>query len=163
MDSLNTSFWLGLAAAIPLSILANLLTPRIQRALARRSEARAARRAAQIQAELEEIERLTKEPGRLQTFLLESVLLITLLTSAVGVLAGVFFTLSNLLGISGLFASMGQLVAVAGGVMVMKECIEVLRKSRRARDAEKFKTEVQAELRELTPQNEGGEAGGGNN
>lgn len=151
MESLNTSFWFGLAAAIPLSIMANLLTPRIQRVLARRSDARAARRSEQIQSELDEIERLTREPGRLQTFLLESVLLITLLTSAIGVLAGVFFAFSNMLGASRLFASIGQLVAVGGGVVVMKECIEVLRKSRRARDAEKFKAEVNAELRELKP------------
>lgn len=149
MESLNTSFWLGIAAAIPLSILSNLLTPRIQQTLARRSEARATRRSAQIKAELDEIERLTSEPGRLQTYLLESVLLITLLTSGVGVVAGIFFALSNMLFASQLFASIGQLVAVAGGVAVMKECIDVLRISRRARNAEKYRAEVQTELDEL--------------
>lgn len=151
MESLDTSFWIGLAAAVPLSVLANLFTPKIQQALARKSKARAFRRSAQIKAELEEIERLTSEPGRLQTFLLESVLLITLLTSAVGVISGLFFAFANMYGASPYLTALGQFVAVGGGVGIMRECLDVLRKSRRARDTEKYKVKVQKELSELNP------------
>jgi len=88
MESINTSFWIGISAAIPLSVVANLVTPRSQQWLARRNASRAARRSNELREELESIEKLTSEPGRLQIFLLESVLLITLLTSVIGVLSG---------------------------------------------------------------------------
>ena len=149
MENLNTSFWIGISAAIPLSIAANLLTPWIQQLLAKRSATRAAERSKQLREELESIEKLTVEPGRLQTFLLESVLLITLLTSAFGVFAGFFFAMANVFGASEIFASMGQLVAIVGGVLVMKECLSALRKSQNARNSEKFRERVQAQLKEL--------------
>lgn len=149
MESLNTSFWLGISAAIPLSIAANLLTPRIQQWLAKRSATRATERSRALQDELESIEKLVTEPGRLQTFLLESVLLITLLTSGFGVFSGFFFAMSYVLGASELFASMGQLVAIVGGVLVMKECLAALRKSQNARNPEKFRAKVSEQLKEL--------------
>lgn len=150
MESLNISFWLGIAAAIPLSVFSNLLTPIIQRTLAKRSRTRATRRSEQIRAELEEIERITSEPGRIQIFLLESVLLITLLTSGFGVISGVLFTFSRMF-LSSIFAPAGQLVAVIGGIIIMKECIDVLRKSRRARNVENYKSQVLVELSQLSP------------
>ncbi len=149
MDSFDASFWIGISAAIPLSIAANLLTPRIQQWLARRSATRAAAQARELREELESVERLVSEPGRLQTFLLESVLLITLLTSAVGVMSGAFFVLSGFFGASKWFASVGQLIAVFGGVMVTRECVQVLRRSQRARDPAGYRSKVEAQLKEI--------------
>ena len=149
MESLNTSFWLGISAAIPLSIAANLLTPKIQQKLARRNAVLAAERSSELREELASIERLTSEPGRLQTFLLESVLLITLLTSGFGVFSGSLFAMSSFFGASVLFTSLGQLVAIIGGVMVMKECLTALRKSQNARNIEKFREKVESQLKEL--------------
>ena len=150
MDQFNVSFWLGLSAAVPLSILGNLLTPRVQQWIARRSTVKAERQIALLQDQLAELERLMSEPGRLHTFLLESILSITLFTSMFGVLSGLFFALSSLLpGAGRMFLPMGQLLAVLGGTIVAKECFSTLRKSVEARSIEKFKLKVNAQIAEL--------------
>lgn len=149
MSSLDASFWIGISAAIPLSIAANLFTPQIQQWLARRNATRAAKQAQALREELESIERLVSEPARLQTFLLESVLLITLLTTLFGVLSGACFVLSEVFGAPRLFASVGQLIALFGGVAVTRECVQVLRKSQRARDPDRYRSKVEAQLKEL--------------
>ena len=150
MDQLNFSFWLGLAAAIPLSVLANLFTPRVQQWVGRRNSVKAERQIALLRGQLDELERLTSEPGRLQTFLLENILAITLFTSMFGVLSGLFFTFANLLPGGGrLFLPLGQLLAVGGGSVVAKECFSTLRKSSQARNIEKFKAKVSTQIAEL--------------
>lgn len=150
MEQLNLSFWLGIAAAIPLSIFANLITPRLQQWAATRSAAKSSERSRLLQEELRSVEELTEDRLRLHTFLLESVLLITLLTSMFGVIAGALFALASFFPVTAhFFASLGQLIAVGGGVAVMRECIDVLRKSRRARNIERYRSQVAIQLEEL--------------
>lgn len=149
MDQLNSSFWLGLAAGIPLSILANLLTPRAQQWLARRSSSKAANRVSILKAEIENLERLVSEPGRLQTYLLESVLGITLLISMFAVLAGTAFAIGSLFPGFARLLPLGQLLVVCGAIVVSKECIEALRKSSRARNIEEYRAKVKSQLSEL--------------
>jgi hypothetical protein len=150
MEQLNLSFWLGLAVAIPLSIAANLLTPRVQQWVGRRSSVKAERQSKLLLSQMEELERLTSEPGRLQTFLLESVLIITLLTSMCGVLSGVLFACVGFFpSTARLLLPMGQLLVVGGAIVVGRECIDTLRKSSRARNIEKFRVQVAKQLAEL--------------
>jgi len=146
MEQLDLSFWLGLAAAIPLSIAANLLTPRLQQWAARRNSVKAASHTKALQKELKTIEELAVSRLNLHTFLLESVLLITLLSSMFGVLSGILFTLSRFLP---LLASAGQLVAVIGGIFIMRECMDAIRKSRGARNFKKYSADVAEQLAEL--------------
>ena len=150
MEQLNLSFWLGLAAAVPLSILGNLLTPKAQQWAAKQNSKKAAKRISELRSELAAVERLVNEPAQLQTFLLESVLLITLMTSSFGMISGTFFVLENISPISSrALSSMGQLVAIVGAVAVFKECLETLRRSQRAKQFSVYKEKVALEVAEL--------------
>ena len=146
---MDANFWLGLAAGIPLSILANLITPKTQQWLAKRSSAKAAKQVIQLKEELAELERLVSEPGRLQTYLLEGVLLITLLTSMFAVITGLAFAIGSFFGSPSHVMAFGQLLAVGSAIVVSKECIDVLRKSNRARNLSDYKARVIAQLSEL--------------
>ncbi len=147
MEQFGLSFWIGLALAIPLSVVGNLLTPRFQQWVAKRDTVKAEQQISSLRTQLEELERITSEPGRLQTYLLESVLAITLLTSSFGAVSGLFFMMGALLPEAArLLLPIGQIFAVAGGTLVAKECISTLQKSRHARNIEKFKAEVSEKI-----------------
>ncbi len=107
MGDLNSGFWLGLAAAIPLSIVANLLTPKIQQWLSERSEKKSAKRVAELRVEYERIENLTKNPIVLHTYLLQQILFIVFFTSFAIAISGIFFFIGSALA-DGLFASIGN-------------------------------------------------------
>ena len=150
MEHLNLSFWLGLALAVPLSVVGNLLTPAIAQRWAKRSSESASRRLALLKQELQEAEALAAEPNKHQIFLLESVLSVSFIASFVGVFSGVLFALDSIGGNAfRLFSLLGQFVAVFGGVLVVKEVFVALRKSSRVRRIEQFRREVAARSGEL--------------
>lgn len=101
MDELNRvaneiNWLVSLLVAIPLSIIANLLTPRFQNWLGRRSKKNALTRITQIETEVAEIAALAADPNKVQRRTLYSI--VTILTwFSVGSLpifyqAGVFLT-----------------------------------------------------------------------
>jgi len=150
VESLDLGFWIGLALAIPLSIFGNLATPSIIQWWSRRSKARAGDQLKSLQNELDDIERIAATPGLHQVMLLEGVLFVTLITSFVGVFSGFFFVLSNFgFGGSTFLSQIGQLFAVIGGVLVTREVLETLRRSRKVKQVEKFRAEVAEKQREL--------------
>ncbi|MGB6096555.1 MAG: hypothetical protein WBF95_09705 [Comamonas thiooxydans] len=150
MDQLNFSFWFGLALAIPIGIFVNLVTPSIGQWWAKRNRSRSLQQTKALKRELLKIEQIAKEPGQHQVFLLEAVLLLTLLTSAFGVMTGLFFALSNLAfsGSKGL-AIGAQFTSIFGGVLIAREVIDTLRRSKQIKNIDKYREEVATKLKEL--------------
>lgn len=146
MEELNVSFWLGLAAAIPLSIGANLATPWIQRLLAKRDETKSEKRRAELRAEYERIKGLTERADKLHTHLLQNILFITLITSFFGAIAAALFALGNFFpNVRSLF-QLGQVIAVGGGVSVAQICLDAIRDTNRVREFALYKAKIESEI-----------------
>ena len=125
MENLNSAFWIGLAFAIPLSIIGNLLTPKIQNLLATRSESAAKKRAVITLLEQERINRFIKKPQYLYIYLLGAIVSATFLGSVVGVFSGLFFLASSFSDRPIMYAS-GQFFAIFGGLLVAKICFDAI-------------------------------------
>ena len=103
-----------------------------------------------LKRELLKIEQIAKEPGQHQVFLLEAVLLITLLTSAFGVMTGIYLALSNLAFSASKGLAVGaQFASIFGGVMIAREVIDTLRRSKQIKNIDKYREEVATKLKEL--------------
>ncbi len=145
MEDLNSSFWLGLAAAIPLSIVANLLTPKIQQWLSKRSESKYAKRVAELRSEYERVEKLTKNPDALHTYLLQQILFIAFFTSSVIAITGVLsFAMAT---------SLGKLIEISGAISIARFCIEAIRDANRVRKFDRYKERIESEIGKI-PLNE---------
>lgn len=131
MESIQ-QFWIGLACAIPLSIAANLFTPKVQDWLSRRSRNAAQKRQLAHEEEFARIKRYANDPTLLNTFLLTTVLVTTMLGSGIGVFVALVYILDSFAGISiGTFIA--QSLSVLGGVIVTKLCMDGLNVSIKVR------------------------------
>jgi len=135
MEGMNGTFWIGLALAIPLAIIGNLLTPWVQSWVARRSEAAAAKRERITAAQRARIEHYVAQPERLYIYLLSVLLATTLLTSLCGILAGAFFIAGTFEQNNSLFYGGGQAIVIAGGVGVATLCVDAMRVISRVRSS----------------------------
>ena len=124
-NGVNTAFWIGLAMAIPLSIIGNILTPKFQAWLATRSESSARKRVALNQREQERIAGYLEKPQRLYVHLLGAIVSATFLGSAIGVFSGVFFLAGSFIDNRMMYAA-GQLFAIFGGLLVAKICYDAI-------------------------------------
>jgi hypothetical protein len=117
-------FLLGLLAAIPLAVGANLLTPRVGEMFAGTSTKRKERFERRAAAWQDDISQLRSEPIRLTHFLLVQVPRATLLGSIGGLIASQFL----FLGFGGsVFSLVGQLVSVFTALLVVNICLNALR------------------------------------
>ena len=146
MEDLNSSFWIGLTAAIPLSIAANLLAPKIQQLLSKRSDAKTTKRIAEIRTEYERVLGFTKNPDALHTHLLQSILFITFFAAFFGAISGALFALGSFVPNSSRFFQLGQVVAVLGAVGIARICIDAIRDTNRVRQFDRYKTRVESEI-----------------
>ncbi|XXQ53561.1 hypothetical protein ACA040_002232 [Xenophilus aerolatus] len=145
---MSTDTLVGLLFSIPLAIIGNFATVWVQRFLTRRSEKRTRQRIAQLREEYAEIAGLSADANKHQIFLLESVLLITLLTTFVAVAATLSFVIHQLTGARTAML-VGWMILLGGGIAVTKECLEVLRKSTRVRRFDNYAERVHAEISTL--------------
>jgi H+/gluconate symporter-like permease len=149
MENINYTFWLGLALAIPLSIIANIFTPKLQQSFAKHSQSKAKKRIAYLQEIIEEHKDLGSSPEKLHTFLLESILLITLLTSVFAAISGSIFALSSIIPDNRIISLLGQLVSAFGAATISKECFSTLIKSKRAKRFTQYQEEIEKEISQL--------------
>ncbi len=135
MENLNSTFWLGLAAAIPFSIVANLLTPKIQQWLSRRSETKFAKRVAELRLEYERVVNLTKSVDILHTYLLQQILFVVLSAAFVIAISRVFS-----------FIGAAEIFEIGGAVAVAKICIDAIRDVNRVREFDRYKERIESEI-----------------
>ena len=139
--SMDGQFWLGLAFAVPLSIVANLFTPKIQEWLSRRSAAAAARQAAVNSREQARVAAYVQDPKRLIVFQLTAVLLATMVGACIGAFTALLYFTSAIAD-----ARFGPLLApslpVIGSLMVAGICYEAVKISIKVREAQEASTQA---------------------
>ena len=79
------AFWLGIFFSLPLSILANLATPAVQRLLERRSQERLVASSQREREELERVRMFISDRGAFREYLLVAVLKISLIAAVLGI------------------------------------------------------------------------------
>ncbi|WP_053386665.1 hypothetical protein [Leucobacter japonicus] len=114
---------LGALFAIPLGIIVNLISPRIQQLVDRRSERSAAKRAQQDVVFRDRVSALAKDRSALYVELLDTLLRVAYFTALFGVLSGALFFLGQVLPYMGLISSvilaLGQVTAFIGALTVL--------------------------------------------
>lgn len=134
--SASGEFWLGLAFAIPLSIIANLFTPKIQDWLSRRSSVAAKKRQVVRAKEQSRIDEYLKDPARLNTFLLTTLLVATMFGSVIGAFTALLYVMGTVA--DGRFGSiLAQGMSVFAGLFITKICFDAVNISIKVRQAQK--------------------------
>lgn len=149
MQTLDFGFWIGLALAIPLSVLGNLATPWFQQYLAHRSEQRSKARISEILRELEEVEELAKNPDLLVIDLLREILFLVFLTAAFGVIVGAVVFLPALLPSLGPYRALAPFGLIATGMIIANYALDATVKARNVRHITKHREVLQRRLKEL--------------
>ncbi|MGI5224020.1 hypothetical protein [Actinoallomurus sp. CA-142502] len=158
-------FFLGLALSIPLSIISNIYTPRVQSWIANHSSSRAKKRLNLLADELHELNGLAQHREALNTRLISDVLKVTLISAITAIMSGIFFAIANSLTgpdgphlmrisnyritLTSIFATSGTLVGILGSVVVVIICLNSLRLRQRVYSLKEYGTEVVAEMDSL--------------
>ena len=129
-------FWIGLAFAIPLSILSNLATPKIQEFLAHRFQAAARRRDEQRTKDAQRILEYINEPTKLNTYLLVSLVVATLLGAMIGVFTALLFMLGTF-SRNEFSTIVAQTISVFSGLVITKICLDAARTAVKVREEER--------------------------
>ncbi len=88
---MNNAFWIGLLFSIPLSIFANLVTPRVQRWWDSKSEQRASARTKDLRAEYQQVKLFRSSRDEFHEFLLWVIIRTTFVGAVLGIVAGIAF------------------------------------------------------------------------
>jgi di/tricarboxylate transporter len=126
MFEFDSKFWVGLALAVPLSIVANLLTLKVQNIISGFSSNYDKKRKLELTLETETIEKFIKKPHELYIFLLSTLLGATLLSSVIGVFSCMFFLTASLTP-SSYNNSIGLFFIIFGGLLVAKICLDAIK------------------------------------
>jgi hypothetical protein len=152
---MNEINWLiTLLAAIPLSVVANLFTPRIQNWLAHKSRGAAGKRLIVVEREFEQARQFASDKVQLNTYLLVSVLGVIILFSLPNVVNGIvtpIWTFSSLLDtsvsraltiFSGMFSALLNLMAIT-------RAIDAITVFQRVRDFQSYTAKAMPILEQL--------------
>ena len=150
--------WVSVLLAIPLSILANLLTPRFQKMIDRASEknrtrtiseqvAKASQQLAEILREVELVTKYHTDRPLFHQYMLVMLLRVTLYGAVGGIYGSCLGMLGEMVswnGILGANSRIGvQLVALFTSMMIVIACTRAIRLHQEVRDYDKFKEESQ--------------------
>ncbi len=165
--TLDLNLWVSVALAIPLAIVANLFTPRIQKRLDERArrrkklkvEEQQARRSKQLEElknERDEVTLLRTEPTRLNEMFFKTLVKVALY-GAFGTIYGAMFVFigeigdwDGLLGILGRTGS--QFTALFVALLIYQQCRRVLRISSKLDDYDAYLAETNSIINELSRQ-----------
>jgi len=161
----STDFWLSFALAIPLAIAANLLTPKLQLWLERRSSDKALKRKGQVLEERKKtaerlrsdfvrVSALHADRAELQLLLTVSVLKASMIGALTAAGAGVMFAYASvprLLGsrletLAEITTIGGQLFSLFGSVLVFQICNRAFKDYTRVKEFQQFKEATEQEL-----------------
>jgi hypothetical protein len=133
-------FWLGLAFAIPLSIVANLFTPRIQDWFSKRSAASAARREATLSREQARIDEYSRNPTRFNSFLLTTLVVATMLGAGIGAFTALLYMMGTIAN-GRVGAMLAQALSIFGGLLITGICLQAAKISIKVREARNSEAE----------------------
>ena len=139
-------FWLGLALAIPLSILANIYTPRVQSYLDERRERISSKRFEKVKKEFEEIKYYFENKSELRNEMLAVMIRTTYILSLVGIISG----LANIPSFQidydkqllyTLFAVLPLFISIIGALVIVKICSDAMKLYSKVKGFKKLEVE----------------------
>lgn len=142
----EASFWIGLLIAIPLSILANILTPRAQKWLDRRSETKQSKRAGTLRSEHAQVAALVEDQRKLHTYLLMVVVRATYIGSLVGIITGLIWAVNSFISYNEFISGAAQILAVFGAIMIVRVCGEGMQVALKVQNYPSYKERVEKQL-----------------
>lgn len=149
MPSLDTSFWIGLALAVPLSLAANLLTPLVQRYISTRSDQQAQKQVDQFLKELSELDELASDPLKLVVDLLREILIIIFLVAAAAVFYAATAWLSQVFPSIAILKSGPPLTLILFAATIANFAMEAAIRARNVRHIEKRRGHIKRQLSKL--------------
>jgi len=135
----STDFWLGLLLSIPLSILANLLNPKLETLWAHHSQHRAKKRLQKLRRDLDAVQRYRDNPQAFTEYLLIIVIKVAYATGSVGVFSLVVDTFIP--GSIGLIAS--RLLSILAGLLIVRVSSQALDTFQRVRNYDDYQKEIE--------------------
>jgi H+/gluconate symporter-like permease len=149
MPSLDTSFWIGLALAVPLSVAANLLTPLLQRYISTRSEKQAKKQVDQLLKELSELDKLASDPLKLVVDLLREILIIIFLVAAAAVFYATTEWLSKVFPSIAILQNGPPLTLIIFSATIANFALDAAIRARNVRHIEKHREHIKRQLVKL--------------
>ena len=140
---MDTSFWIGLVLAVPLAVVGNLLTPRAQKWLSRRSTVRLDKRRQVLRKEFERVQLLAADSAKFNAYLLTVVVAATFVGSVVAVCSGAIAAIAYVSNSDRLLFAFSQFTAIFGGIFIASICQEAIRTSARVRDFADYKSSIE--------------------
>jgi hypothetical protein len=145
-------FLLGTALAIPLSVLATVLAPKIQEALetfGRDAALKKRVRATEAQYEYDRIRGYKQSPSDFTQYLVYVGIKIAFVSAALGIISGIAFIIGSLLGpaLAGGFAgaipyAVGQLAALVGTLIILNIARSALRTWTQVKNFDEYERRV---------------------
>ncbi|MDO8273593.1 MAG: hypothetical protein Q7U82_16990 [Gammaproteobacteria bacterium] len=161
---MSIDLWISIALAIPLAIVANLATPKLQRWLdarleksmrAKLEEKQKARteQLKMLRVEMDEVTKYRSDGNALTQMYLISLIKVAMY-GAIGTIYGAIFPLfgqlSNWDGVGGLIGMAGaQVTALAVSMLIFATCARVMRIHKKVRDFESYSASTQGLIDEL--------------
>jgi hypothetical protein len=159
-------FIAGLVVSIPLSIIANIYTPKVQNWLAGRSTTRLTRRVRELRSELDTISHYRDNRSSLNELLLGVILRTTYVGSIGGILAGALFIMGRTLSdapigsiyipniyteftFNDIVTVLGQLTTVLTALIIVRLCSNGLKTLNRVQNFDSYQEAAQSALDRL--------------
>jgi len=162
---MSIDLWISVALAIPLSILANIVTPKFQRWLEARlardrefmqahREKNRAKRLAALRKEYEEVTSLNETPSRLTHHYMDALIWIAFY-GAFGAIYGAIFNMfgefTGWQNFSGTIARLGsQIIALATAMLIFQKAAAAIRVARRCRNFDSYRQTVESQIAKLS-------------
>jgi hypothetical protein len=152
----NLAFlFLGVLLSVPIGFAVNLYTDRVGGFFAKRSAHSRRRRLEALRRDYEYISGLRRDTRLYYTLLLEAVLRATLVGSLAAVVAGALFVTSSLspgFGVlDNLIQALGQIISVAGALLIIGICGNALRTSTKVRNYHAWSEEISRQVERAEP------------
>lgn len=141
---MSSDFWLGLLLSIPLSILANILTPKLESLWAHHSQRRAKKRLQKLRRDLDAVQRYRDDSQTFTEYLLITVIKVAYVTGSAGVVAILVNTFID--KAFAVFAS--RLLSILAGLLIVRVSSQALDTFQRVRNDD----DLQKEIEQLTEQ-----------
>jgi hypothetical protein len=154
---MDAGLWIGLLLSIPISILVNLFTPKIQAWLDSRNRKRSLIRTKYLQQEYEQVRYYRENRGEFREYLIWIVIRTTFVGSLVGIFAAFVFVIPNFFEILNLEYEQtriirhvlyiaGQLISLIGALLIVNICSNALKVYFRVRDFDIYEESVKKNL-----------------
>lgn len=165
---MSIDLWVSIALAIPLAIVANLFTPKLQRwldaRLERSKKAKIEKKEAARQLQLEELKKELSEVSKYHSDKTElnQLFLISLIKvamyGAIGTIYGAIFPFMGELtswdGLGGIVGRTGaQITALAVSMLIFMTCAQTMRMHKKVRDFEEYEKNTKSLIAELEGKN----------